>query len=385
MKWGKYLNAVVNETPEWAQFYVNYKRLKGCIKSIQLKVKERRLNGIPDHSVDQKLALLDMKGVAYSPESEWRRELVSNMTVESIEFFELVNEELIKINTFFDSQKLALIKFFEYQAKRGAVLEQTSQKVSIILQQFQNFSTVNYTAIIKALKKHDKNLEAKTQHIYTEKVLNLQQFHTQIGNVIASMRFRLSRVNSVPMELVAGIDDDDDEDEYDDMVSGLGHIAISPAVSSSILSTHEGFKVRQTRDLNNDVVRASNAKKEALCVPTRGAGSKLEVLAVLSADYGSIPRLMKSPLESGETTADAAVRVLLEAAGVESRVVRKIGEFASTSRKNTVYDAYLMEVVRELDEWKEGSSVERRWFQIDDALAEIEDNSSLRVLRRIET
>jgi len=137
---------------------------------------------------------------------------------------------------------------------------------------------------------------------------------------------------------------------------------------------------RAPRALNNDVPAESTKRRpprrrESLCVVLRGAadgggcGSRAEPGgAPMSAGYGSSgggayaqsagplvlvlrpsasapPRLPRAVPESGESADEAAVRHVREAAGVTCRVVARIGEFVSTSRANTVYDALRMEVV----------------------------------------
>mmetsp|Transcript_13909 Transcript_13909/g.37312 ORF Transcript_13909/g.37312 Transcript_13909/m.37312 type:complete len:411 (-) Transcript_13909:1407-2639(-) len=378
MKWGKYLNAVVNETPEWAPFYVNYKKLKGCIKRVQEGQRERRLREGADEAVEAKLAMLDMRGIAFSTDPEWRRELVGRVAVESLEFYSELNGEMVKINAFFDSEHAALSSYLESNAGKGALLAQTRAHVQQIIQKFQEYATVNYTALVKALKKHDKNLEVSTQALYTQRVLNFQKFHVQVGAAVAQLSARLAALGAVPRELTAGLDDDD-----------VAHDVARAASVSAVPGVRRDtgmYKARQVRDLNNDVMRPSYVKKEALCVPIRGKGSKAEVLTVRGSDSGAGGAvLVKATLESGESTADAAVRALLDVAGAEAHIVRQIGEFASTTRRNTVYDAYLLAVTRELDEWTLGSATDRRWLQIDDAIAEIEDNSSIRVLRKVDS
>lgn len=78
--------------------------------------------------------------------------------------------------------------------------------------------------------------------------------------------------------------------------------------------------------------------------PTYGASAGPLVL-VLRPSASAPPRLPRAVPESGESPEEAAVRHVHEATGVACRVVGRIGEFVSTSRANTVYDALRMEVV----------------------------------------
>lgn len=77
--------------------------------------------------------------------------------------------------------------------------------------------------------------------------------------------------------------------------------------------------------------------------PTYGASAGPQVL-VLRPSASAPPRLPRAVPESGESPEEAAVRHVHEATGVACRVVARIGEFVSTSRANTVYDALRMEV-----------------------------------------
>eukprot|EP00184_Porphyridium_aerugineum_P004955 CAMPEP_0184707510 /NCGR_PEP_ID=MMETSP0313-20130426/37306_1 /TAXON_ID=2792 /ORGANISM="Porphyridium aerugineum, Strain SAG 1380-2" /LENGTH=436 /DNA_ID=CAMNT_0027169085 /DNA_START=104 /DNA_END=1410 /DNA_ORIENTATION=- len=436
MKWGKYLNAVANEVPEWASQYVNYKKLKGIISDQSDKAKERMSQGKPDESIDSKVALLDMKGLACSTKGsyKWKYELCENVPVESLAFFEAVNEEMSKVNMFFDHMGGHIMNLLKKITERGGALQQTKDQALALIQRFEDYSTVNFTAIVKALKKHDKQMNATSQEIYTQNVLIFQKFYTELGVFIGNMKKKVANMSFIPSELVAGADEDDIE-------------SIGVQRLQSIKIDSGAYQPRQFRDLNNDVVRPANVKKEAICVPIRGgsygsssmtsssssatsttsttsangAGSSslapmmstkmssvlspkgssgtslatalntssssategpksLEVLTIYLPDAPSIPRLVKVQMESGETTEDAARRGMHEQAGVEVEIISKLGEFASTSRKSTVYDAFLVRVTKELKEWKQGSEIERRWMAIDDAIAEMEDNSSIRIL-----
>lgn len=139
---------------------------------------------------------------------------------------------------------------------------------------------------------------------------------------------------------------------------------------------------RAPRALNNDVPaetakRRPPRRRESLCVVLRTASNGASGAAggsaagpggaPLSAGYGSSggptygssagplvlvlrpsasapPRLPRAVPVSGESPEEAAVRHVHEATGVMCRVVARIGEFVSTSRANTVYDALRMEV-----------------------------------------
>lgn len=231
---------------------------------------------------------------------------------------------------------------------------------------------------------------------------------------------------------------------------------------------------RAPRALNNDVPaetakRRPPRRRESLCVVLRTSGNGASGAhggstagpggAPLSAGYGSSggpaygasagplvlvlrpsasapPRLPRAVPESGESPEEAAVRHVHEATGVVCRVVARIGEFVSTSRANTVYDALRMEVADALSgrltaatgtppdaaaapvgataggvkatnavagvtsadnaesaaaaaeaeaeataaQWDGGA---KEWIALTDALSEVTDTSSMRVLNRV--
>ncbi|KAA8497191.1 SPX domain-containing protein 1 [Porphyridium purpureum] len=374
MKWGKYLNAVANEAPAWTQYYINYKRLKYVISEVDRKKGARVDAGLPDDDTELKYNRFDMKGLACHAGWEWKLSLVSQMTVESLEFLEILNEELLKINTFFEQKSAEFFEKLKEQKARGAFVKLTYERMEDHLDMFQEFCSVNYTTAIKSLKKHDKVLDAETQSLYTANVLNYQKFHTKIGLVVQRARKELQSSVVVPAELLAGASDDED-----DQVDFGKHR--TPSIPAAVAI--QAYQPRQYRDLNNDVARPRDMKKEALCVPVRRVGQELFVLTILNEDSKGVPTLVKVELESGETAQDAAIRGLLEVAGVRATVERNIGEFMSTSRKLTVYDAFLLTVEEELEDWLSRSEVHRKWMLVDDAVAEVEDTSSIRVLRRV--
>lgn len=160
--------------------------------------------------------------------------------------------------------------------------------------------------------------------------------------------------------------------------------AVETAADREVLAslTKSQSARRAPRALNNDVPaetakRRPPRRRESLCVVLRTASNGASGAAggsaagpggaPLSAGYGSSggptygasagplvlvlrpsasapPRLPRAVPVSGESPEEAAVRHVHEATGVACRVVARIGEFVSTSRANTVYDALRMEV-----------------------------------------
>ena len=113
--------------------------------------------------------------------------------------------------------------------------------------------------------------------------------------------------------------------------------------------------------------------QQACALPYRRRDGKIEFCLITTrrTERWSFP---KGSVERGESPSDAAVREALEEAGVEG-VVRgePLGEFI-----NTRYDpprtvtAFLMEVSRVHEEWREDGQRQRCWCDADEALGQLE-------------
>jgi 8-oxo-dGTP pyrophosphatase MutT (NUDIX family) len=81
---------------------------------------------------------------------------------------------------------------------------------------------------------------------------------------------------------------------------------------------------------------------QAGAVAVRGRGSKAKVLLVAAKKSPGQWIFPKGHIEPGETPEEAAVRELREEAGVEGRIVKRLGESSFRSGKEDVTVAYFL-------------------------------------------
>jgi len=348
MKWGKALNAKVEETPEWSPYFLK-KELKA--------VKEMNSRGVELKERD-----LDMHGLS-TRESDSKEKLLSCTTDAIVPFLDKLNAEIATIETFFVATLTQLEKKLnEIERERRASDDEQKgvlalREINRNLNALEEFSRLNYVSAAKILKKLDKSMESEVKTIYITEILNVQTFHTALSSTLRNLSERVEAI-----------------------LNGRSDIFKSNSGSDN-LGRFTPQRSSNARDLNNDVETTEVLRHVSLCVPLRRNDGELQVLVVAEND-GS-PHLVKAHVEAGETSAEALHREMGDLAGLAVDQEQNIGEYLSTTRKNTVYYAYTVVVERELEDWPMATTVRRRWLQIDELISELEDNTGVRVLRRI--
>uniref|UniRef100_A0A7S1XCD6 SPX domain-containing protein n=2 Tax=Compsopogon caeruleus TaxID=31354 RepID=A0A7S1XCD6_9RHOD len=294
-------------------------------------------------------------GLTDKERPDWEQEVVDALrSPMSIAFVNELNAELSKINTFFLKTSAELAERLDalppVEMSSHAEIQRITADVGRVSSKLREFSVVNFTGTVKILKKHDKNSGASLRSVYVRRVLEVQPFHVQLGQIVRR---------------VVGIREEVDR--------------LTPTLDDSFMrisSIRPGFN----RDLNNDIMVDVTVKKEALCVVVRNSGK--EILAI--RDEGSLSaHLVKAVLESGESTADAAIRGVQDTAGELVHLERRLGEFKSATRTNTVYDAYLLVSTGVDPNWSNPCNITKLWLSPEQALVSVQDNSSLRVIRSV--
>ncbi|KAK3001429.1 hypothetical protein RJ639_021829 [Escallonia herrerae] len=169
MKFGKSLSNQIEETlPEWRDKFLSYKELKKRLKLIggggdDRPAKKRRVE---------------------CPGGE-------NMTEEEeADFVRLLEDELEKFNSFFvEKEEECIIKLKELQ-ERVAKAKDSSEEMTDIRKEIvdfhgemvllENYSALNYTGLVKILKKYDKRTGALLRLPFIQKVLQQPFFTTDL-------------------------------------------------------------------------------------------------------------------------------------------------------------------------------------------------------------
>lgn len=176
MKFGKSLSNQIDETlPEWRDKFLSYKDLKRRLKLIAAGGGGERLAKRPRVADDDRAA-------SSAPEDSAMRE-------EEEDFMRLLESELDKFNYFFvEKEEEYIIRQKDLQDRVAEAISNNSKeelmKVSKEIVDFhgemvllENYSALNYTGLVKILKKYDKRTGALMRQSFIHKVL-LQPFFT---------------------------------------------------------------------------------------------------------------------------------------------------------------------------------------------------------------
>ncbi|PIN04161.1 Protein involved in vacuolar polyphosphate accumulation, contains SPX domain [Handroanthus impetiginosus] len=174
MKFGKSLSNQIEETlPEWRDKFLSYKELKKRLKLIEPKPQG------DEEQRAQKRRRMDEGG--------GEREA---MTAEEVDFVKLLEDELEKFNTFFvEKEEECIIRLKELQDRVGRAQDRKDEMIKIRKEivdfhgemvLLENYSALNYTGLVKILKKYDKRTGALLRLPFVQKVLQQPFFTTDL-------------------------------------------------------------------------------------------------------------------------------------------------------------------------------------------------------------
>ncbi|KAK8501340.1 hypothetical protein V6N13_027038 [Hibiscus sabdariffa] len=167
MKFGKSLTNQIEDTlPEWRDKFLSYKELKKKVKLIQRNSDERptkrpRSDGNPGDAVDAGNGDV--------------------MSREETDFLMLLEDELEKFNTFFvEKEEEYIIRLKELQDNVAKANDSNEKMIKIWKEMvdfhgemvlLENYSALNYTGLVKILKKYDKRTGALIRLPFIQRVL----------------------------------------------------------------------------------------------------------------------------------------------------------------------------------------------------------------------
>ncbi|XP_059432227.1 SPX domain-containing protein 2-like [Corylus avellana] len=169
MKFGKSLSNQIDETlPEWRDKFLSYKELKKKLKLLEPKGGERPSKRLRAEPVDGK----------------------EGMSEEEIDFIRLLENELEKFNTFFvEKEEEYIIRLKELQDRVAKAKDSNEEMLKIRKEivdfhgemvLLENYSALNYTGLVKILKKYDKRTGALIRLPFIQKVLQQPFFTTDL-------------------------------------------------------------------------------------------------------------------------------------------------------------------------------------------------------------
>ncbi|KDP33600.1 hypothetical protein JCGZ_07171 [Jatropha curcas] len=185
MKFWKSLSILIEDTlPEWRDKFLSYKDLKKQLKLIYPKDGDKPTNKRP--RLDAAVALDRMDG------EDPREESGGEVAKEVIDFVRLLEDEMEKFNSFiFEKEEDFVIKWKELQnsVEKARDSNEELMKVGREIVDFhgemillENYSALNYTGLVKILKKYDKRSGALVRVPFIQKVMQQPFFTTHVLN-----------------------------------------------------------------------------------------------------------------------------------------------------------------------------------------------------------
>ncbi|KAF4378327.1 hypothetical protein G4B88_015898 [Cannabis sativa] len=180
MKFGKSLSNQIEETlPEWRDKFLSYKDLKKKLKSIEPKT-----NGVVGERPSKRPKVEAFGGDAVEAGDK------EHMSREEIDFILLLEDELEKFNTFFvEKEEEYIIRLKELQDMMAKAKPHSDEMLKIRKEivdfhgemvLLENYSALNYTGLVKILKKYDKRTGALMRLPFIQKVLHQPFFTTDL-------------------------------------------------------------------------------------------------------------------------------------------------------------------------------------------------------------
>ncbi|CAL5048579.1 unnamed protein product [Urochloa decumbens] len=178
MKFGKSLSGQIVETlPEWRDKFLSYKDLKKRLKLIGAGSGAER---------QPKRARREDAGEADASSAG-----AAAMTPEEADFMRLLEAELDKFNSFFvEKEEEYIIRQKELQDRVARVAGESKEELMRVRKEIvdlhgemvllENYSALNYTGLVKILKKYDKRTGALIRLPFIQKVLQQPFFTTDL-------------------------------------------------------------------------------------------------------------------------------------------------------------------------------------------------------------
>ncbi|KAL6985276.1 hypothetical protein U1Q18_018653 [Sarracenia purpurea var. burkii] len=191
MKFSKNLGNLMEQTlPDWQDKFLSYKDLKKQLKLIYPKDGEAitSCSGRPN----KRPRLADDGGRAEAVPADVAEEREEDVTKEVIDFVRLLEDEIEKFNAFFVDKEEEYIIRLKVLQDRVAEVQDSNEELMTIGREIVdfhgemvlllNYSALNYTGLVKILKKYDKRSGALIRLPFIQKVLQQPFFTTGVLN-----------------------------------------------------------------------------------------------------------------------------------------------------------------------------------------------------------
>ncbi|KAK9946016.1 hypothetical protein M0R45_011499 [Rubus argutus] len=186
MKFSKSLGILIEEAlPEWRDKFLSYKDLKKQLKLIYPKDGDRPPSKRPRLSEDE--ARTDGGDLA-----DENSEGGGDVSKEVADFVRLLENEMEKFNSFFEEKEEEyVIRWKELQDRVAEAKDSTEELMTVgreivdfhgEMVLLENYSALNYTGLLKILKKHDKRTGALIRFPFVQRVMQQPFFSTDVLN-----------------------------------------------------------------------------------------------------------------------------------------------------------------------------------------------------------
>ncbi|KAF5201561.1 Spx domain-containing protein [Thalictrum thalictroides] len=185
MKFGKSLSNQIEETlPSWRDKFLSYKELKKRLKLIDSKQK-KDYGEVDEERSRKRLRLSSSDGE--NEEEEENKEII---TRDEIDFIRFIEAEIDKFNNFFvDKEEGYIIKLKDLQ-DRLANTKKPCEELLAVLKEIvdfhgemvllENYSALNYTGLVKILKKYEKRTGDLIRLPFIQKILQQPFYSTDV-------------------------------------------------------------------------------------------------------------------------------------------------------------------------------------------------------------
>lgn len=237
MKFSKSLSNLIEQTlPDWRDKFLSYKDLKKQLKLIYPKSGDPSISSSSSSSSTvrrpNKRPRLTDDGDAAAAEEE-------AVTKEVIDFVRLLEDEIVKFNAFFVDQEEEYVIRLKVLQDRVAEARDSNEELMTVGREIVdfhgemvlllNYSALNYTGLVKILKKYDKRSGALIRLPFIQKVLQQPFFTTDVLNqLVKECETMLDQFFSMNEQLVVAYQAAAEGKEELNAMSGEGRLQKIP-------------------------------------------------------------------------------------------------------------------------------------------------------------
>lgn len=284
MKFSKNLSNLIEQTlPDWRDKFLSYKDLKKQLKLIYPKSGDPSLSSSSSSSTvrrpNKRPRLTDDADAAAAEEEA--------VTKEVIDFVRLLEDEIDKFNAFFVDQEEEYVIRLKVLQDRVAEARDSNEELMTVGREIVdfhgemvlllNYSALNYTGLVKILKKYDKRSGALIRLPFIQKVLQQPFFTTDVLNqLVKECETMLDQFFSMNEQLVVAYQAAAEGKEELNAMSGEGRLQKIPEELAEIKNIESMYMKHTSTALEVlNKIRSGSSTRSMFSLPPL-QGSKAE-------------------------------------------------------------------------------------------------------------